>query len=195
MHEPLVANAALPAPVRICGFELKPYSLGHELWLIREKSPFLFGGKVEPGHIFEAILICTSTFEQMRRLRHSYTYLLQLWLVKRRVRKAAPSEAHIQAEADRFSNYQREGSVTLPHSDTVRPGRDSGRDPGTPVILRLHQFLTTTLRLSQEEAWDYPVGLARMQWAAYYETKGLYEVKNWFDCEVDRLTSSGEEAA
>ncbi len=36
MHSPLLAQAALPAPTVVCGMLLRPFSLGHELLLIRE---------------------------------------------------------------------------------------------------------------------------------------------------------------
>jgi hypothetical protein len=46
-----------------------------------------------------------------------------------------------------------------------------------------------TLRMSETQAWDYPVGLAKMRWAAYWEEQAGLEVYNEDNAEMDRLAS------
>jgi hypothetical protein len=198
MHEPLAALAALPAQTRVAGCALRDYSLGHELFLIREQSPFIFGTveDIDEGHIYEAILICTSTFNGLKFARSSYLYTPILSLLRRRVAKHLKIECK-EAAIQKFSDYRKNGCLELPFSDTIKPGKETARDPGAPFILRLQQFLMLKFRLSEAEAWDYPVGLAKMRWQTYWEQEGGSEVKNWFDQHIDDVKArlNEEEAA
>jgi hypothetical protein len=190
MHEAALSRAALPAATRIAGIELRPYSLGHELFLIRENSPFIFGGTVQPGDIFEAILICSATFDGLKRARESFLYLPILWLLKRRV-----SKCNLELAEKSLQEYRESGCLELPISDNIRPERINNRDPGTPFILRLHQFLVLKFRLTESEAWDYPVGLAKMRWAAFWEQEGGLDVQNWFDAHIEEVKRKANEVA
>lgn len=189
MHEPQLALAALPANPRIYGVELRDYSLGHELWLTRENSPFLSGATVMPQDVFEAVWICSSTWQELKDARRSFLYLPKLWLLKRNAKKCNRDLKYHPVAVQAFKDYRESGCLELPLSDNVRPERERsrGRECGTPFILRLHQFLCLTYRLSDVEAWDHPVGLAKMRWAAFWEQEGGLDVKNAFDAECDRL--------
>jgi hypothetical protein len=196
MHEPLLANAALAADTRLCGFYLKPYSLGHELFLIRENSPFLFGGPIGPADIFRALIICTGEWKGLRHAQDSYLYLPKLWLIKRAVQKAnleVPENLNRAIEA--FAKHRQDGCSEFPISDTLRPERQNstGRDPGTPFILTLQQFLMLKFRLTEEEAWNYPVGLAKMRWQAFWEQEGGLDIANWFDAHIDEVKRQAEQ--
>lgn len=52
-------------------------------------------------------------------------------------------------------------------------------------MLSLQQWLMLTLRLTEAEAWDYPVGLAKMRWATYWEREGGLEICNEQEAEFD----------
>lgn len=39
MHEPLLSRAAAPTKTVVLGLLMRPYSLGHELFLLREDNP------------------------------------------------------------------------------------------------------------------------------------------------------------
>jgi hypothetical protein len=83
--------------------------------------------------------------------------------------------------------------LEFPLSEITRPGSGPpGRPQGAPFALRLHQFLVTHLRLAAEEAWDYPLGLAKMQWAAYWEEEGGLQIYNWQDAEHDAFVAKCE---
>jgi hypothetical protein len=185
MHEPLLALAALPAPARVCGIPLRHYSLGHELFLIREHSAFFFGGHVLPGDLLQAIWICASDYEGCQRSQDSWLYLPKLWLLRRAVERSVKRKI-FDREVAAFREYRESGCLEFPLSDVVRPGAPTPRSPGTPFILRLQQFLMVTLRMGEAEAWDYPVGMAKMRWAAHWEQEAGLEVYNEDNAEMDR---------
>src|SRR2546421_6679103 len=93
MHEPLLAQAALPARSIILGMVLRPYSLGHELFLLREQNPlatvYSFGqaGQVRPQDLAQAILICCQSFSECRAMVQDRFLGLKLWVWRRRLRK------------------------------------------------------------------------------------------------------------
>lgn len=189
MHEAALSRAALPAPVRIYGIELRPYALGHELFLIRENNPLAVGGNPLPGDLFEAVWICSSTFKECTEARSSLFYIPKLWLLKRRAKKY-----NFEKEAEAFRQYREDGSLEFPISEIPRPNRDSGptRPPGSPFLLRLHQFVMERLQKSELEAWDYPVGLAKMRWAAHWEQKNGLDVYNAQDAQFDAFIAEQE---
>jgi hypothetical protein len=203
MHEPLLSQAALPAPVSVCGIPLRPYSLGHELFLIRERNGFMFDfdeqgrrkktlPEVFHADIFEAVWICSSTFEECRSAYSSWLYLPKLWLLKRKVQKC-----DVAAEAQAFRDYRDSGNLEFPMSDIREPskGKDAARTPGAPFILRLNQFLITHCRKTEEQAWDYPVGLAKMRWAALWEQEGGLRLYNEENAKIDAMLSAATEEA
>jgi hypothetical protein len=189
MHEAALALAALPAPTVVFGMLLRPYSLGHELFLIREQNPIALGTcKVEREHLALAVLICCQSYEEAKRTAFDPLIRLKLWLWKRRTR-----HCDFKTELAAFREYQKQGSLEFPVSDVVRPDRKpSSRAPGTPFILRLHQWLIEHLRLTEVQAWDYPLGLAKMRWACHWEMEGGLDIYNAHDAEFDRFVSEQE---
>lgn len=188
MHEPLLARAVLPARPRICGRFLNPFSLGHYLYLVRENSPFVIGGKIQPGDVFEAVWICCNDWESLRTALDSYLYLFHLYFLRRAARK---SNHDLNVEA--LNNYFEEGKLVLPVSDNVRPDRvGGGREAGAPFILRLHHFLMTVYRMGYVQAWDLPLGEAIMRWQTHWEIEGGADIFNSYDAECDPATAEAE---
>lgn len=191
MHEPLLALAALPAPTVVLGMLLRPYSLGHELFLIREGSPFAPGATQKPelGDLYRAVLICCQTWQETREMPFEPLATLKLWLWKKRM----GSGVDFDAERAAFLSYQAQGSLEFPLSDVARPGRGSApRIAGSPFLLRLHGFVMENLRKSEAEAWDYPLGLAKMRWACFWEQQDGLDVYNAHDAEFDRFIAEQE---
>jgi hypothetical protein len=187
MHEPLFAQAALPAETTICGVPLRPYSLGHELYLIREKSPLLFGGEALPPDLFQAIWICGSTWNEMQR--PGYLDWLKLWIIDRRVRKCGDCAEEIEA----FLQYRANGCLEFPLSEIAKPSSGpSPRQAGAPFIGRLHHFLVTQYRLSIAEAWDFRCGEAKMRWMTHWEQEGGLDIYNDHDASFDRYIQEQE---
>jgi hypothetical protein len=95
-----------------------------------------------------------------------------------------------EQELEKFLAYRNEGLLEfrlseIPKADSGGPARMSG----TPFILRLQQWLMDQFRLSEAEAWDYPVGLAKMRWAAHWESQGGMEVYNAHEAEFDQFVA------
>ena len=77
-----------------------------------------------------------------------------------------------------FVRYRREGMSCLPESRLHGVDGETRRQPGTPFLLRLHQFVSVTLQKGEAAAWDYPYGFAVMQWQGWHETADAYKVLN-----------------
>jgi hypothetical protein len=194
MHESLLAQAALAANPRIYGVELRDYSLGHELYLIREGSPFISpaGSTVLPEDVFKAVWVCSSSWSELRNGQRSYSHPLKLWLLARNAKKDNKDTANHARNVRVFQEYRESGGLFLPMSDNRRPGRQECREPGAPYILRLQQFLMTKLRLSEAEAWDYQFGLAVMRWQTFWEQEGGLDVFNAYDEACDPVKAEAE---
>jgi hypothetical protein len=188
MHESVLARAALPAPTTCLGRRLLPYSIGHELWLAREGNPVLRG---MVSGLPAAVLICSRTWDQLRAMDSERWLSLDLALWHWRARRMDHAR-----ELARFIAYRADGLLEFPLSDVAR--RDRGQTPrlsGTPFILRLQQWLMLHLRLSESRAWDYPVGLAKMRWAAHWEQEGGLDVYSQHDAEFDEFVAEQEAIA
>ncbi len=194
MHDAVLSQAALPAPVFCYGRPLRPYSLGHELWLVREQNAILRAADKPPYSIDVlrslpgAVLICSRTWEELRTMRAERWLGLDLWLWRKRTRKL--DVAH---ETEKFVAYRAAGLLEFPLSTIVRPDRGpTPRLPGGPFILRLQQWLMRELRFSEAAAWDYPVGLAKMRWATHWEQEGGLDIYNAHDAEFDVFVAEQE---
>jgi len=186
MHEPALSRAALPAPVVCLGMLLRPYSLGHELWLIRESNAALRGSI---DGLPAAVLICSQTWGELRRMRsdHFLGPKLSIWKWRARLQLWNNWRLHFDMprELATFLAYRAEGLLELPISQVSRSDRAMPRLPGCPFILRLQQWLMTHFHLSEDEAWDYKVGLAKMRWAAHWEQEGGLDIYNAHEAESD----------
>jgi hypothetical protein len=193
MHEAAFCRAALPAPTQVLGLTLLPYSLGHELYLQREGLADGSWATGDGGRLRLAVLICCESFAGAGRLKQDRLLKLKMRLWEWRARKADLGRERMVFEA-----YRENGSEEFPPSDLprIRSG-PAARPPGSPFLLRLHQFLVTTLHKSEAEAWDYPLGLAKMQWASYWEEQGGLDIYNASDAEHDAfvLKCEAEERA
>lgn len=180
MHEAALARAALPAPTVIQRTPLRPYSLGHELLLIREGNAFLCGGPPTRKDVIQGVWICANTWDENRRVQNEFLAPLKAWIIARRFKRC-----NLGLCLKAFQEYLESSSLEFALSDIPRPSSapssSATRIPGSPFILRLHHFLMTHLRKSESEAWDYPVGLAKMRWACHWEQEGGLDVRGPHD--------------
>src|SRR5207244_4366241 len=159
-----LAQAALPAPTSCLGLPLRPFSLGHELYLIRESSPLISptANDCTLSDLARAVLICCSSWAELRAMPSDWLIGLKLRICRRAIRKC-----DLRLHRSGFLAYLEDGSKEFPISEVIKPrSHDAPRTPGTPFLLRLQQWVMTHLRLTESEAWDYPHGLAKMRWAA-----------------------------
>lgn len=200
MHEAALAQAALPAPVQILGLALRPYSLGHELFLIREANPLAVSiagriGDIKRPDLATAALICCGTWHENRALHRDWLMSLKLAIWKFRPVVRNGLKENFGREVEAFREYQQSGCLEFRHSELIRPGMKTTRIPGAPFLLRLHQFLMTRLGLPESAAWDYPLGLAKMRWQTYWEEEDFYEIYSDHDAEFDRFIAEQEALA
>ncbi len=159
-----------------------------------------------------AVLICCQSWDQLKSMRSDPLLSLKINIWKWRARRASRRFNHGQMRKDaassirvhpcpsvvenpfleqelaKFLAYRNDGLLEFRLSQVPRP--DSGpppRLPGTPFILRLQQWLMVHLRLSEAQAWDYPVGLAKMRWVAHWEQEGGLQVFNAHDAEQEHF--------
>ncbi len=188
MHEAAYAQAALPAPARVLGLNLKPYSLGHELLLIRENNPLsTVSGVVNTGDLIDALpaaaMFCHQNFTQNLAMNGDRFIGLKLWLWNKRL-----GRFNGLSELAKFIEYRRAGTLSLP--DEAASSQPS-RPPGAPFLLSLHQFIRR-YTATDAEAWDYPYGHAQLRFAAWLESEGRMKVKNRFELEHDRSFAEWE---
>jgi hypothetical protein len=166
---------------------LRPYSLGHELWLSKLGNPLWFSDYANPRELYEAVLICSQTWRQIDQMPWEPLIRLKLWIWKRRSRKM-----NFKTELLKFSAYRDSGQVEFPLSEVTEPTRGQSRLPGCPFLLRLQQWLMLNLRLSEAESWDYPYGMAKCRWACHWEQEEGLRIYNAHDAEFDRFVEDQE---
>ena len=182
MHEEILRRSANPAPVVCLGLLLKPFSIGHAVLLDTPAA--------SPSVALAAgVLICSNTWNQNRGMRLDPLLSLKTfcWELRRRWNRW-----NYTTEAALFRSYVQEGSLEFPPSEVVSPGQESGRAQGSPFLLRLQQFLMLEFRMSESAAWDYPYGLAKCRWAAYWEAQNSLAVKNADEVQFERYIAEQE---
>lgn len=189
MHEAAFAKAALPAPARVLGLNLRPFSLAHELWLIREQNPLSIHHSGDltietlKAALPEAVLICAQRHEEIRAMSRDLFIGLKLWLWRRRLR-----DLDGDAELAAFLEYRTLGTLNFP--DEPADG-EPGRELGAPLLLTLHAHVMS-LGHSESLAWDYPYGLAQMRFAAAAEMQNRLKIKNRFEAAHDQAFAEWE---
>lgn len=178
MHERTLALAARPEPVILLGLLLRPYSIGHELCLIRANNPFALpesGTRPTAVDLAEAVWICHQTWAENRDDYRDPLFFLKRWIWRTRI-KLHRRTLNIDRDIKAFEEYRESGSLEFPLSDMPKPDEPASRPLGAPFLLLLEQF---TLRTHGGfESWDYPLGLAKCEWQAHWELEGCLRIWN-----------------
>jgi len=189
MHAAAFARAAVPTPSIILKLPLRPYSVGHALWLEEENNPLAGdteGRKVQARHIIEAVWICSSTWRELQAMHAERLALVKHWIWRRRARREDLAVAVVD-----FQNYRRNGS-TFPPAESLEGG---GRVAGSPVLARVIQFLIQRMGQTEAQAMDYPLGLAYWHFAVHQETEGGLKILNAGEMEFEAWCQQQDEAA
>ena len=172
--------------MQVLGLAMRPYSLGHELWLIRQDNPLavLFSDSkpIPAASLLEAALICEHTFDQNRAMNSSLweTFKIKLWA------KRAGKKFNAFAELEKFQKYRNECLVEFPcQSPASSSDSAPSRYLGAPFLIRVHSFLVSQFHLTNSQAWDEPFGFSKMRYAAWMEENRRMEIKNEMDLKVD----------
>jgi hypothetical protein len=174
------ADATRPTPVRCLCLNLRPYSLGHELLLLRYRNPLrclseaefaALGFNAQIAAVTTAALICSQSHAAINR-RQKWMRLWH-WLL---------NGIDYVAETAIFRAYLAAGNACprFAPSDPEFPGREAG----APELLNLHQWLSkhrATLIQQATDIWDYPLALARWECYAALEAEGRVRLRNRTD--------------
>ncbi len=192
MHERLLSRAAKPAPVVILGLLLRPYSLGHELCLIEAGNPLWNSNDGKPADVAEAVWICAGTWRQNSRgiLDRLFFLKKKIWKTRLRWNKNARNHAlNLRA----FVEYRDAGTLEFKPSQMPRTSQSEPRAPaGAPFLLRLQSFLMLKYGFTEEQAWDYPYGMANHRWMEFWESEGCLEIFNEWDVKHDTFVAEQE---
>lgn len=172
MHEAALAQAALPHPVYVLGLKMRPYSIGHELWLIRRGNLLLSGGFTKRD-VYDAAIACSESWGGIQKLSCDKLLFLKTTLWRWKTRKA-----DFSLEAKAFLEYRAAGSMFFEVDDSLSSGFEYGRQPGAPFILRLASLLVTKHSETWSTVFDFPLGLAQMIYQSHLENDGAMKVWN-----------------
>jgi hypothetical protein len=184
-HEISFVDAVIQPEVRVLGLKLKPFSIGHEVLLLRGRNPLViltgkqfnvFTPESQYKAIQDATLICHNSWLKNHRPQRG----LGFW--KWRIRKMD----HGQALVD-FANYRAAGS-TFPRGPSkeavaaLYKDDEPGRFLGAPFLCRLYQFIIglpdREIRIHGKTAFDFPLGLATFLYMSKLEQDGGCKIEN-----------------
>lgn len=176
MHEHLVCQAVIPHPVRLMGLDLMNYSLGCELQLAREKSPFLDARSVLDGlsrqkqcfALIRGVLTCCKRAPRWP----------SLWQFRYQPR----SDAELELAIAEFRNYLDDGRLQF-QASLPSSAEDSARYLGEPELLRLYRFVCAHIPRAEidlygRSAWDFPFSFAKLWSQGHAESEGCLEIYN-----------------
>lgn len=185
MHELTFADSALPPQTECLAVPLAAYTLGHELILLRHRSPFLCLSRNEFDTLPAPLQVLAITFAVQvcaahapgwwwKRRRHDYPLAIADFRnyleAHRQIMPALSSENEADAEAYEIANKGEQMS--------------GGRSMGSPFIAQLINFCLTDLRLTYQEALDSPFGVTANLYFAAMESKGQMRIENQKEAEA-----------
>lgn len=192
MHELLFADAIRPPAVSVLKLLMLNYSVGHEIVLLSRRNPLVMADPADfaklPGEdqraaiIFAADCCCQSWTEY--HAAYSAIDQRQVESKWKDWRKAIADEDY-PAAIETWRGYRAAGSLSFPTEEMPSTGGDF-RYFGQPELASLFNFLTITCRLAEVQAFDYPLGLARMRRLAWLESEGAARVQNATEVEIAR---------
>jgi hypothetical protein len=194
MNEAAFARAALPAATRILGFALRPYSLGHELILMRSGN-LAIQHRADPEAMMaalpEAVAICSRDWNgYLNRGRERWLRLKFLRL------DAAVRTYDLLEELAKFREYLQASTIGLRVNSSASSHGAPSRYLGTPRLLLLHQFVLSLpaveWQVYGDNPWDYPYALAQMRHDAVHELAGDLEVENEIEREAREAAEEWE---
>ena len=159
MEASWLASMLCRAPC-IMGRELQPFSLAHSFILERAENPYWIGGEKRAEHFFEAVDICSRTWEQNIEAFSKPRY--------KAFRKWAASKIYkTKAEdVDAFITYL-ENFSGLPE----REGSGDGEELVSPYQFRLVTWLMSK-GITESRAWNMPFSLAFCYFYSNAEREG-----------------------
>jgi len=192
MHELPFADAVRPGAVSVLKLLMLRYAVGHEILLLAGRNPLVVLGEEGfeqlPGEeqrlavIMAADVCCQGWAEHHARYSRWQRFRVgRKWAQWRRAIRGDD----FGAAAAAWRKYRAAGSESFPTEEMPNTGGEF-RYFGQPEMAALVNFLQITCGLSEEEAFDYPLGLARMRRLAWLESEGSVRITNEGEAEVAR---------
>jgi len=217
LHEIAFADVSCPERHVVLKLPLRDFCIGHRIILLRQRNPLLWMPEAEFNllpfatqvfWLLEAVYVCGQSYAHRKTLEQGAGPIDRLinWLkVKAWHRRRKRGETDWALELANFRNYlsssrlitefksRREGFPFLP---TVASPDAKGRPMGAPYDVSLVQFLMRELRLTSEEAHEYPLALAEIHYLSWMEREGGLRILNAFEMEFeDYCREENEKAA
>lgn len=197
MHEQHFAAAIRPDLQVVLRLPMRPYSIGHEILLIRQGNPLVTMGPESFKELPEdrqrsalrrAALVCYRSWTQNQK-RDRWLWLWG-WFIR---------NFDLETEVENFQAYRTDG---IRDFKTVKMPRIRGAENvpyhyfGSPEMARLILFLLDR-RLPEfhgvPTVYDFPVSLARMLYLSSLEETGAVWVQNWHDRQAEQAREEFEE--
>lgn len=201
MHELSFSETVCAPRHVVLKLPLSDFSIGHNLLLSCARNPLLWSSDAhfnalpfeeQVRWLIEAVLVCATSYKARKKLNEPSVFG---WRARLHLSDVAlwhwfrKFGAHTDwaAEIALFRNYinssrvitnydqRREGFPFLPC--TTADGA-TGRALGGPYEAALIQFLIAHLRLTEEEALEYPLGAAQMHYLTHMEREGALKIIN-----------------
>lgn len=176
-------------PTAVLLLPLRPFSIGHELWLCARGNPLVIGafpGVSSPegrAALIEAVLVCKNSAAELDAMGRSFLARIAVRFWSWRIRKC-----NWALELEKFRQYLDAAYEPVPTMDIGYDG-PARQPPGAPLAARLLQFLISECGLRNDEALDYPLAAARWRFLTHLEAVGATRIKNHHDYEFEDTTA------
>jgi len=134
-----------------------------------------------------AIIFAADCCSQTWADYHGNYNALERWRINRKWSqwRTAIMGADYPAAIEAWRNYRMAGSASFPQEEMPSPDGNF-RYFGQPELASILNFLTITCGLMETQAFDYPLGMARMRRLAWLESEGGGRIQNAIEKEIAR---------
>ena len=191
-------RASIPRQFTILGQKMEPFSVWHMEVLMRFENSFVTGSaEIGLPDLVHGVFFCCQNYAEgkaaladpkleKKLAKWGEVCGKDLWGVEK-----GKIKLRFREKAVLFAEYLREGSGRPELMPSTEETGES-RVPGAPLLLLLRIFLMREMRLTHEEAMNYPFALACHEYFAWHEQNGAAKIAN--SEELEKL-SEHEEAA
>jgi len=161
-------------PPRICGLQIRPFSLIHEYTLRKLKSPYAVGGAPNVGDLLLALQICARDYRGIVRLMAGDfkpgKAILWAWWIKRRYGGFDTAQRSFLKYMANYSELPEHLELVEVNGQKVPSG--VGESVRAPWEFHLVRTLCHSYRMNHEEAWNCPLSLAKCDFDCWSESNG-----------------------
>ena len=191
-------DAVLPKKFRICGLELKPFSLGHYLLLEKSGNPFINPTAEETSlsdsiyYLFHALLVCALTFENNILVQEddkAYSKLTIEFFDNLKKNIESDKNWNIVMKIKEFENYMKY------HMDMPIYTEENCGDSGVPSGTDWKQTIFIVFKkmgYTDSEILNMNFKKLFYEWTSWAEGEGGIKVMNKIDLEQLKKLKKGK---